>query len=357
MAKKTKNTTVKKETVPAKTESAPSAKEGGIKTNKIVLFSGLGLIILAVVTLFVIYGRVRVVDNAMENSIAAGSTCWLNKMASPDYSDIVAYIHPETDSVVASARDKNYYQMCRRWGASWVSKAEVVEQDIKHRPTFVSRCTALPGDIIEIRDNHVIVNKKETAPLTTNKNLYYVVSDGIINPAVLDSLGLTHSDIDGETDYAEDFINLYRQSTKTYSAVKIYSLTSEAAKKLSKLSVIKKIDRVCLPKKHFEPTVFPYTKEDAWNESNFGPLIIPQENKVIKFSNVQVAKYYRRAIEAYEGNKMDIKGNKVFINGKESNSYRFTQNYYFVLNDNRASKNDSRFFGLLPEKYIVGVVY
>ena len=351
MAKKTKNTTEKKSE-----KSAFKSESGLNKSTKIIIICA-GVMILLALSMFIVFGRVRVVDNAMENTIAAGSTCWLNKIATPNYSDMVAYIHPETDSIVASARDKNYYQMCRRWGESWVSKAEIVEQDIKHRPTFVSRCTALPGDIIEIRDNHVIVNKKETAPLKTNKNLYYVVSDGIINPAVFDSLGLTHTDLEGETDYAEEFINIYRQNTKTYSAVKIYTLTSEAAQKLSKLSVIKKIDRVCLPKKHFEATVFPYTKEDAWNESNFGPLIVPQENKVIKFSNVQIAKYYRRAIEAYEGNKMDIKGNKVYINGKEANSYRFTQNYYFVLNDNRASKNDSRFFGLLPEKYIVGVVY
>ena len=247
--------------------------------------------------------------------------------------------------------------MCRRWGESWVSKAEIVEQDIKKRPIFVSRCVALPGDIVEIQDNHLIVNKKETASMKTNKNLYYVVSDGLINPAVFDSLGLTQADMEGESDYAEEFINLYRQKTKTYTSVKIYNLTRESAQKLSKISVIKKIEPVCLPKKHFEPTVFPYLKDDAWNESNFGPLLVPKEDKIIKFTNVQVAKYYRRIIEAYEGNKMEIKGNKIIINGKETNAYRFTQNYYFVLNDNRASKNDSRFFGLLPEKYVVGVIY
>ena len=104
---------------------------------------------------------------------------------------------------------------------------------------------------------------------------------------------------------------------KTYFNVKdgklIYSL---AAIKNVGESVIKKIEPVCLPKKHFEPTVFPYLKDDGWNESNFGPLIVPKEDKIIKFSNIQVAKYYRRVIETYEGNKTEIKGNKVFINGK-----------------------------------------
>ena len=342
---------------PAKIETAPAVKEGGLSTKGIIALSIAGVLILALVALFFIFGRVRVVDNSMENSISSGTTLWLNKITSPDYNDVVAYRHPETDSVVASARDKNYYKMCRMYGESWVSKAEVVEQDLNKRPIYISRCAALPGDLVEIRDNHLIINKKETAPLKTNKNLYYVVTEGLINPAVLDSLGLSPADIEGESDYTEDFLNVYRQKTKIYSAIKIYSLTNEAAQKLSKLSVIKRVEPVCLPKKHFEPTVFPYLKDDAWNESNFGPLIVPQEDKIIKFSNIQVAKYYRRVIETYEGNKMEIRGNKVFINGKEATAYRFTQNYYFVLNDNRASKNDSRFFGLLPEKYVVGVVF
>ena len=349
---KTKNTPK-----PAKTETAPAVKEGGLSTKGIIALSIAGVIILALVALFFIFGRVRVVDNSMESSISSGTTLWLNKITSPDYNDVVAYRHPETDSVVASARDKNYYKMCRMYGESWVSKAEVVEQDLNKRPIYISRCAALPGDLVEIRDNHLIINKKETAPLKTNKNLYYVVTEGLINPAVLDSLGLSPADIEGESDYTEDFLNVYRQKTKIYSAIKIYSLTNEAAQKLSKLSVIKRVEPVCLPKKHFEPTVFPYLKDDAWNESNFGPLIVPKEDKIIKFSNIQVAKYYLRVIETYEGNKMEIRGNKVFINGKEATAYRFTQNYYFVLNDNRASKNDSRFFGLLPEKYVVGVVF
>ncbi len=342
---------------PAKTETVPTAKEGGLSTKAIIALSIAGLFILALLSLFFIFGRVRVVDNSMENSVSTGTTLWLNKISTPDYNDIVAYHHPETDSVVASAREKNYYKMCRMYGESWVSKAELVKQDLHKRPIYISRCVAVPGDIVEIRDNHLIVNKKETPQLKTNKNLYYVVTEGLINPAVLDSLGLTPADIDGETDYAEDFLNVYRQKTKIYSAIKIYSLTGEAAQKLSKLSVIKKIEPVCLPKKHFEPTVFPYLKDDGWNESNFGPLIVPKEDKIIKFSNIQVAKYYRRVIETYEGNKMEIKGNKIFINGKEATAYRFTQNYYFVINDNRANKNDSRFFGLLPEKHVVGIVF
>ncbi len=356
MAKTTKKTTAKAETAPAKTETAPAAKEGGIQTNRIVLFSAIGLILIAMASLFFIYGRVRVIDNSMDSTVAKGETLWFNKLSSPDYNDIVAFRHPETDSIVASAKEKNYYKMCRMYGGSWVSKAEVVKQDMHKRPIYLSRCVAVPGDVVEIRDNKLIVNKKESPYGKPAKQMYYVVTDGLINPSILDTLGLSKSDIAGEADYYEDFLNVYRQRTKTYTAIKIFTLSPKAAKKLQQISVIKKIEPVVLPKDHFEPTVFPFIKEDHWNESNLGPLLVPQKDKIIKFANVRVAEYYRRVIENYEGNTMQIKGGKVFINGKEAKSYRFKQDYYFVIGDNRATKNDSRFFGFLPEDHVVGIV-
>ena len=34
--------------------------------------------------------------------------------------------------------------------------------------------------------------------------------------------------------------------------------------------------------------------------------------------------------------------------------YRFEKNYYFVSGDNMANSQDSRYWGMLPEEYIVG---
>jgi signal peptidase I len=65
---------------------------------------------------------------------------------------------------------------------------------------------------------------------------------------------------------------------------------------------------------------------------------------------------YRRCIEAYEGNKVEVKGNKIFINGTETDSYRFRRNYFFVLGDNRSTEDDSRYFGFLPDNHVMGVV-
>ena len=63
---------------------------------------------------------------------------------------------------------------------------------------------------------------------------------------------------------------------------------------------------------------------------------------------------YRRVIEAYENNKLELKGNDILINGKVATSYTFKQNYYWMMGDNRHNSEDSRFWGFVPEDHIVG---
>ena len=63
---------------------------------------------------------------------------------------------------------------------------------------------------------------------------------------------------------------------------------------------------------------------------------------------------YRKLIEWEQKGSLKYQDSAVFLNGKTIESYRFQKNYYFMAGDKGANSQDSRYWGLLPEEYIVG---
>jgi signal peptidase I len=98
---------------------------------------------------------------------------------------------------------------------------------------------------------------------------------------------------------------------------------------------------------------FPYDSIIAWNIKRFGPLYIPKENAVISMNRTHYV-LYRKLIEWEQKAALDYRDSVVYLNGKPVNSYRFQKNYCFMGGDRVEDSQDSRYWGLLPEEYIVG---
>jgi signal peptidase I len=88
----------------------------------------------------------------------------------------------------------------------------------------------------------------------------------------------------------------------------------------------------------------PFTKP-MWTMKNFGPLYVPEKGVTIELDSVGRA-IYGPVIEYETGSWPD----------DEVCSHTFRHDYYFAFGDNSLDSNDSRYWGFIPEDFIIGIV-
>ncbi len=98
-------------------------------------------------------------------------------------------------------------------------------------------------------------------------------------------------------------------------------------------------------------TLFP--KSMNFNERQYGPLYIPRKGDTVSLSPEIIDQWL--PVIQYEGHLLTLTPDSVIlIDGRAETKYCVEQNYYFVLGDNLENSMDSRYWGYLPERNIIG---
>ena len=140
------------------------------------------------------------------------------------------------------------------------------------------------------------------------------------------------------------------------SSLTLWFWSSPEADKLSKESRIAQQQIAVLSDSGTNVVIpcFPWSDKLKWTIKEFGPLPVPAKGQVVKMNSLSYT-LYRQLInwEQKQLSRMNEAG-EVLLGDSVVREYCFQENYYFMAGDNAYNSQDSRYWGMLPESFIVG---
>lgn len=272
--------------------------------------------------------------------------------------DIVVFNFPMGDTIFTRQSDLRYYEEAYNvlttlgqdpqtfFESRKDRYGDIIVRPVDRRDAYVKRAVGLPGEWLRLSGDTIYINGNALGfPDHVQFNYLVPVNRPISDERWLD-LGVRRED------YATGPISI----PQLFDGQPFYRvpLTEEMRNKIARWPEVageplRQRDSGLL----FQGNIWPLGTDWDWTISDTDEFWIPKRGKTLHVT-MENLPLYRRAIETYEGNTVDVKNGRIYINGSDNPYYTFKYDYYWMMGDNRDNSLDSRYFGFVPEDHIIG---
>ena len=309
--------------------STPPAPKG--KVREWVEALVFALVVMLIVRTF-IFDLFRIPTPSMEKSLLVGDYLFVSKLNYGTRTPITLGV-PFTQYHLPGFslpyfRFPGFSEVKR--GDAVVFNYPIEEKPVDRKMHYIKRVVGLPGEEVVVNDKVVSVDGEALPSMEGMQQFWDVYKTDervVVSPQRLKAIGV-------------DTLAM----TINPKLLRIVA-TEDAIEEVESWSYIDRVEPYIASENAGYGAIM-YPRGRGYTPDNYGPIKIPEKGDTVTLT-IDNWHVYEPVIRRYEGHETRVTPQGKFeIDGNPVTSYTFSQNYYFVMGDNRDNSEDSRILGI-----------
>lgn len=225
-------------------------------------------------------------------------------------------------------------------GITYTKSKEINQNDVivflfppEPNTMYTKRCIGLPGSSVEVKNGQAFVNGHMVDKESSLRMRYILKTKGsYLNNDHIKRFNITESFVLEKNQF-------------------MVHLTSENAELIAREPWVDEISRDHPIFSENAYPVFPESDLFDWNQANYGPILVPKQGMTVHLDKANLALY--SDIILAESPELKLMDGQI-VDQNPIDEYVFQEDYYFTLGDNRYNSFDSRYWGFVPKKLVIG---